>query len=187
MTLLRKVFSILLMALLLFNWIGYRLVINYLQERADHQLQARIDINNYDDAQLMEIRVALNMPYQAVNTSFERHYGEIEIGGESYTYVKRKVEDGFLVLKCLPNHQKDVLKNNGNTYFNTTNGIDQENGKTAVPFSKVVKAFTSEFDNGKPLFQLEQPVMASIVLQTFTAPFVTSGFLTIPAQPPETA
>jgi hypothetical protein len=174
------------MTLLLFNWVGYRLVINYLQQRADHQLEARIDINNYDDAQLMEIRVALNMPYQAVNTSFERLYGEIEIGGKSFTYVKRKVEDGYLVLKCLPNHTKDVLKNNGNTYFSSTNGTGQENGKAAVPFGKVVKALTGDFDNDKPLFQLEQPATREIVLQTFIVAFVASGFHTTPAQPPET-
>src|SRR5439155_4988660 len=61
---LRKIASILLICLLLFNWYGYRFVTNYLQKKADSQLEARLDVNDYDESQLIEIRIELNIPYQ---------------------------------------------------------------------------------------------------------------------------
>ena len=33
-------------------------------KKADSQLEAKIDVNDYDESQLIEIRVALDMPYQ---------------------------------------------------------------------------------------------------------------------------
>lgn len=175
----RVITSILLIALLLFNWIGYRFVVNYLQQRADHQQEARIDLNNYEDSQLIEIRVALNMPYQAMNTSFERHYGEIEMGGKYYTYVKRKIEDGCLVLKCLPNHEKELI----NTFLKTTNG----SSKDAAPASKPIKYSTNDFDNDKPFFQLHLPVLATELLTSATTALTTPGFISTITQPPEAA
>lgn len=172
------------MGLLLFNWLGYRFVVNYLQQCADQQLEARIDINNYDDSQLIELRVALNIPYQAVNTSYERNYGEIEIGGKSYTYVKRKIENGNLVLKCLPNHQKEIIDNNATNFFKTTNGIDTENGKGTVPFGKVVKIFSGEFENDKPLFQFDAPVITGNLPSALIPAFIECGFITTAEKPP---
>ncbi len=142
----KKIAAILLLALLLFNWVGYKLLINYLQKKADRQLEARIDFNDYDESQLMEIRVSLNMPYQNTWTDYERHYGEIQIDGKYYTYVKRKIEDGYLILKCISNAQKQQLKKTSNDIFKINNGIDQEkNGKNSSPFAKVIKGLLVDY------------------------------------------
>jgi len=145
----RKFAAISLICLLLFNWYGYRFVTNYLQQKADRQLESRIDLNQYDESQLIEIRVALNMPYQNNQADFERHYGEIEINGKIYTYVKRKIEDGYLVLKCIPNTVKQNIKAADNALFNANNGIDQEhNGsKSNSPVNQVAKNVFSDYDD----------------------------------------
>ena len=85
----RKIAAISLICLLVFNWYGYRFVTGYFQKKADSQLEAKIDVNDYDESQLIEIRVALDMPYQNSSSEFERHYGEIEINGKIYAYVKQ--------------------------------------------------------------------------------------------------
>jgi len=132
----------------MFNWYGYRFVTNYLQKKADRQLEARIDVNDYDESQLIEIKVALNMPYQNNWSDFERHYGEIELNGKIYTYVKRKVENGNLILKCIPNKVKQDIKNADNILFTANNGLDQEhNGKTNSPLNNVVKTFFTDYDD----------------------------------------
>jgi hypothetical protein len=182
---LKKTAAILLIALLSFNWIGYKLVINYLQKKADHQLEARIDLNDYDESQLLEIRVALNMPYQNTWTEFERQYGEIQIEGNYYTYVKRKIEDGWLILKCIPNAKKQELKNKSNDIFKINNGIDQEqNGKTSSPLAKVMKAISGDFEDHS--FCFEQLNLVNHPNNRSQDPSsCMNGFFTSPEQPPE--
>jgi hypothetical protein len=136
------------MSLLVFNWVGYKLLVNYLEKKADHQLESRIDVNDYDESQLLEIRVSLNLPYQNTWTEFERCYGEIEIDGNYYTYVKRKIEQDALVLKCIANRKKQTIKNTGNILFKAINGIDQEqNGKSQLPVTSLIKTLFSDFDD----------------------------------------
>ena len=42
-------------------------------KQSDQQLELRLDNNDYDESQLIEVRVALNMPYQNEQADFERH------------------------------------------------------------------------------------------------------------------
>ena len=90
----KKIASILLLGILLFNWCGYRWVINLVQQSADAKLEARLDRDDYDESQLIEIKVPVDMPYQSDWAGFERYDGEIEVNGIHYKYVKRKVQDG---------------------------------------------------------------------------------------------
>jgi hypothetical protein len=143
------------MGLLLFNWYGYRFFTAWLQQKADHQLEVTIDENNYDESQLLEIRVALNMPYQNDQSEFERHYGEAEINGTIYTYVKRKIENGYLVLKCLPNHEKQAIRNANNVLFSINNGLDPKNTRDQIPVNNIVKSFLSDFDDHVIAFRLD--------------------------------
>jgi hypothetical protein len=185
---LRKTAAILLICLLLFNWYGYRFVINYLQKKADNRLEARLDVNDYDESQLIEIRVELNIPYQYSWSNFERHSGEIELNGKIYAYVKRKVEDGFLVLKCIPNTVKQNIKNADNILFTTNNGLDQENnGKNTSPLNTIFKTLLSDYEDNQQHYNLS-------FLQTFHKNGVNSDdsffkniSLPVTEQPPENA
>lgn len=120
------------------------------------------------------------MPYQAANTSFERHYGEIEMDGQYYTYVKRRIEDGFLVLKCIPNLQKEKIQKVAGKFF-----IDKENEKSTSPFAKLVKSLATDFDNDKQLFQLSSLNVTTPINNTFTTSGMRSGFATTAERPPE--
>ena len=80
------------------------------EEGADKELEVKLDNHQYDERQLLEIKVPINIPYLINDADFERHYGEIEIDGRYYSFVKRKVEDGYLILKCIPNNAKEKIK-----------------------------------------------------------------------------
>jgi hypothetical protein len=183
----RKIAAILLMCLLLFNWYGYKFVTYYLQEKADTQLQARIDVNDYDESQLIEIKVALNMPYQNNQTGFERQYGEIQLGGKIYTYVKRKVEDGYLILKCLPNTAKQNIKTVDNILFNINNGIDQEHSgsKNNSPLSSVVKNIFSDYDDYSFNYNLNNFLTSQKQFLLSESSFLYSISLPVAEQPPK--
>ena len=183
---LRKIASILLICLLLFNWYGYRFVTTYLKKQADKQLEARIDVNDYNESQLIEIRVPLNMPYQNNSSDFERHYGEIEVNGKIYTYVKRKIEDGVLILKCLPNTEKQMIKNADNILFTANNGLDQEhNGKNNSPLNNIVKSLLGEYDSQQQIYDLK--ALQNINKNPFHtgASFLKTICLPVAEQPPE--
>jgi len=109
----KKLAAISLICLLAFNWYGFRIVTAILSDNADQQLETRLDNLQYDESQLIELRIPLNVPYQTSQSEFERHYGEMEVNGVFYTYVKSKVENGELVLKCIPNDSKKEIRKAG--------------------------------------------------------------------------
>lgn len=143
----KKIAAILLIAILFFNWYGYRIVTAILTRGADKQLEVRLDNQDYDESQLIEVRIALNVPYQNDQSEFERHYGEMEVNGKYYTYVKRKIENGYLVLKCIPNNSKEKIKAAGNDFFKRTNGLDNNQPHKNQNSSNFAKNFWSEYDD----------------------------------------
>jgi aspartate 1-decarboxylase len=145
---LRKVIAILLIFILLFNIGGYRIVIALMQDRADQQLETLLDKSEYDESQLVEIKVAMNMPYQQRFTEYERHYGEIEIDGVAYTYVKKKIEGDVVIFKCIANQSKQELKdiNHSITKGNSAADVNQPGPGKKQPVS-FAKKLLSEYDD----------------------------------------
>lgn len=119
---------------------GYQFFFSMLQTRADHKLESLIDNNEYNDAELIELRVQLDMPYQYRYTDFERHYGQVTIDGKEYTYVKRKVEGDVLILKCIPNTSKTALKNIAADFTKA----NTNNTQSDLPMKSSVKVFSFE-------------------------------------------
>lgn len=91
---------------------------------------------NYKVAELQIVSVHLNMPYQFESTSFELVNGQIEIGGITYHYVKRKIFEGRLILIYLPNGRKQAITNAGNAYSSLIN----ETGKYPLKGSPLTSA-----------------------------------------------
>jgi hypothetical protein len=145
---LRKIASAILICLLLFNWFGYNLVADYLQQKSDKHLEAHLDQNQYDESQLIELKIPLNLPYQTSWSAFERYDGEIKLNGILYKYVKRKVANDTLFLMCIPNHQKMDLQTAKEDYFKNTNDLSQTSTskKTGSSKSGAFKKLMNEYD-----------------------------------------
>lgn len=141
-TALRKVTAILLTLIFLFNLFGYQFLLSVLEKNANNKLELLIDNNEYDDAELTEIRVRLNMPYQYRYTDFERHYGKITIEGKEYSYVKRKVEGDILVLKCIPDISGTQIKAIAADITKT----NSDNTQGGTPVKSSAKIFSFECD-----------------------------------------
>jgi hypothetical protein len=181
---LRKIAAILLLLIFLFNLFGYQYLISFLQYKADLKLESRIDNHNYDEGSLIEMRISLNMPYQERYTEFERHYGEINIDGRVYTYVKRKMEGDMLILKCIPNEIKGQLKETANNLTKANTGQDKENN-TGKKTNSLLKVFGGDYDNNNQfaLSGLLNPSTNTV----FTSYAVTlqTAIIQIPDQPPK--
>lgn len=184
---LKRLAAILLMGVLFFNWIGYRLVTDLLQHTADIQLEARLDQNDYDESQLIELKVSLDLPYQTNWTGFERVNGEIEINGIHYKYVKRKVQDGQLVLMCLPNESKMRLQTARDDFFKLVNDLQHpsQNKKTdnsnPVSYNSIASEYyaeKNEWNLTALLYQALQHTHQNTTLQL-------NCFVATPDQPPQ--
>ncbi|HSB93418.1 MAG TPA: hypothetical protein VLC28_09885 [Flavitalea sp.] len=142
----KKLASILLLTILLFNWVGYRLMTSILQQQADTELQSSVEQNRYNDDDLVEIRVPLNLPYQTDWKEFQSYDGNINVDGVEYRYVKRKVEKGELVLLCIPNHSKAHLATARDRFFMLVNDL-QHNGhsKSEGKQAHIVKSPVTEY------------------------------------------
>ena len=109
--------AIFLTFLFLFNLIGYKAFFYYAQQRSDLQYEAILNEKQYDESNMITLKVDMDMPYLAENTLFERVDGEITIDGHIYKYVKRRILNGQLVLLCLPDYQKTKLQSNETSTF----------------------------------------------------------------------
>jgi hypothetical protein len=128
LTALKRLAAILLLGILCFNWCGYRLLTAYLESRSDKQLEARLDDNQYDESQLLSIKVASHLSYSNPSLQFERVDGQIEVGGIMYKYVKRRIFNDSLELLCIPNHAAMNLQTAKNEFFQLVNDL-RHNGQ----------------------------------------------------------
>lgn len=149
---LRKIAAILLLVILLFNWVGYRLFTDFLQRRANVQLEAKLDRNDYREDQLIEIKIPLNLPYQLNWREFERFDGEIDVNGQHFKYVKRKVYNDSLVLLCLPNETRQKLEKAEDEYFKIVNDIAPLSQKKSDSNSLSFKNILTEFFVEQPIW-----------------------------------
>ena len=154
----RKIASAILICILLFNLIGYRFVADYMQQKSDTQLEARLDQNHYNEAELVELKIPIHLEYQINSPTFERIDGEVKLDGILYKYVKRKVTNDTLVLLCLPNHKKMDLQKAKDEFFKNTNDIAQGNNSKKSDNSKSIsfKKLTSEYEEQSLSFNAQQ-------------------------------
>ena len=180
----KKTAAISLLALLAFNWVGYRFVSGLLERKADVAFTAKIDKAEYKDADLTQITIPLNAPYLSGNSSgFERYDGEVELDGVHYRYVKRKVINGNLVLLCLPNENKKHFQNSRMDFFKLVNDLNhstQGKEKSTTSFKSFAAEYKQE-NNSWNIVALSATPQHNIIAGVF---YHTHEFDSVLKQPP---
>lgn len=182
---LKKILAILLLTLLLFNLYGYRAWFYYLQQQSQKQLTAVIDKNNYSDSELITLKVPLSLPYFNSWSDFERYDGNIEIDGQHYSYVKRKVQNDTLVLLCLPNKEQNTLTSAQKNFESLVNSPNIAAGSKAPAPLLLLKLLNGEYYNNIALYLLRPPVISisfSGMQHTIVYPKCS---VALPWQPPD--
>lgn len=127
---------------MVFNLAGYRWLFSAIENKATAKLEQKISAGKYNDEQLVEIRIPLNMPYYT-DKDYESVYGETDFNGEHYRYVKRKVSGNTLYLLCLPNKEKNDIAKVKNEFTKAVNDIPAN--KQGSQQKNFIKLLTSEF------------------------------------------
>jgi hypothetical protein len=179
---LRKLTTILLACLLAFNWFGYRLLDYALDNKNNAALQKKLDKQEYDPRDLVEVRIPLNMPYISDWKNFESYEGDAIINGDHYRYVKRKLCGNELILLCIPNRTSDALQKAGNDFFKQVNDLPTGDKKSKNP-AKPVKTFWPEytFAESAPALRL---IASDDCMNSFYQFQLPSINLSLPGEPP---
>ena len=183
----KKLSAIFLFALFLFNLFGYRILFNYEQQQSDVRLEASLDKQEYNDADLVTIKVPLSLPYVNNQQNFERVDGEITVNGKILKYVKRKIADGNLILLCLPNDNKMRIESVKDEFFKYANGLVQNNHskesnntKLAVSKNLMTEYYITTSDCA-PAFS----VRLHTYNNTSQSKFLPPSHYNLPERPPE--
>ncbi len=161
----KRLATILLIGILFFNWYGYQLFSDYLQDLAQRRLEASLDKNEYDESQLVPLKLPVtNLAYYNNDPVFERVNGQVEIGGISYRYVKRRIFRDSLEYLCIPDQQGMRLRSDKNEFYRLVNDLTHNGQKKNAPhsFKSIVKDYcpseisiiTRTVESVSPTFQL---------------------------------
>lgn len=157
-----------------------------MQDQSDSNMQVSLDNEEYNEAELITIKVPLSVPYQQDRTDFERVDGEINYQGTIYKYVKRRMFDGELVLLCLPDKNKMMIQSAKDNFFKFANDLVQNNSKKSDHSKQQVsKNSFSDYISNQPWFNnlLQIKLLTLCVIEQATN-FPTTPYSS-PGQPPD--
>jgi hypothetical protein len=180
----RKSASIILLLIFLFNVIGYRALFYYAEKKADVSMEARLDKDQYNENELVTVRVPLFNPYQLEQKSFERVHGEINVNGKIFKYVKRKVSDGYLILQCIADNPKNVLKTAKSEYENAVNDLTTNNkssGRSGLQKNFKISDYIQQNTN----VEVGGCGRSNLNHTTFHIASVRDPLISMPGKPPE--
>ena len=119
----KKTAAIFFLTIFLFNWFGYRLLSSFLQEKAGSELITSLDNHQFNESDLVSIKLPSNLPYYTNSKHFTRMDGEIEIDGIHYNYVKCRMYQDSLEYLCIPNTAKNRLSNARDEFYKLVNDL----------------------------------------------------------------
>jgi hypothetical protein len=128
----KRLVSIALLMVFLFNVIGYKVFFYYLERAADSRIQARLETLSEADRSLITVKIPIKLPYQTDWQNFERTDGEVTVNGSVYRYVKQKVSRDTLILLCINDFDKTRLAKGSSEYFEKVNDLSAENNKKPI-------------------------------------------------------
>jgi len=121
---LKRIVAILLIGMLLFNLGGYSLLTAYMEEHSSRQMEAQLDENKYQESDLVLIKVqATHLSSYTNTTSFVRVNGQVEISGIQYNFVKRRLNEGYIEMLCIPNQTTTRIKKGNGDFFKLVNDL----------------------------------------------------------------
>ena len=183
----RRAIAISLILTQLFTLGGYRLLLRSFELRADRRMEARIDASRFEESELKEIRVPVNLPYHSDWADFEPYSGTVEIGGVHYNYVKRRLVKDTMVLMVLPNTDRTRITHARETFYTLVNDLGRlsDEGRESAPPQKSVKPFQFEYPFLHAIRLPEAPMEDIVGQKAFADGRIAEGWHSVPYQPPE--
>lgn len=140
----KRIIAISLIALLLFNVLGYYGLLVGLQYKNSNELVQRFNSDSFEPAETVTLTVPIAVPYAYDYQDYVRVDGEFEYQGESYRMVKQKFEKDVLYIVCYKDNTnkniKQALSDYAKTFSDKPSDSKQQNTKL---FQNFIKDFLS--------------------------------------------
>ena len=183
----KKLIAIFMLAVFAFNVAGYQLVYNYLSHKSDKNLELALDVNNYNDEDLITIKQPTNLPYYTDSKEFQRIDGEVEMNGVKYKYVKCRIYNGNLEMLCIPHKAKMQIEQSKNDYAKVANGFQQNDTQKKNGPQKSFQKSLNEYEE-QPMFTIDcGNRQLSTIYVLVKSVFNENHFFTTVEQPPDAA
>lgn len=140
----KKIVSIILLLIFLFNVGGYYIVFWGLRFQADQQLTDRLDAGQYQRNEIILLKIPIALPYPIQQQGFERIEGNFDHNGEVFKLVKQKLENDTLYISCIRDHRVEQLESSLSEYVTLTHALPGTTKKAMNFLSKLVKDFSSQ-------------------------------------------
>jgi hypothetical protein len=132
---LRKVTSILLLSLLLFNVVGYFALFAYEQEQARH-----IKLQNLPESAFKLVKILASTYVHVENTEFDYPDEQFTVEGKTYNLAKKRIYNDSLEIYLLNNVKQDELTAAFNDYIEQ-NILTKSSPTHKTPFKTTLKDF----------------------------------------------
>jgi hypothetical protein len=183
----KKLLAIAVTALLAFNLAGYQALTAWLQHRADEQLLAKVEEENFDEAEIIEISVPLNLPYTSDWQYWQPVSGTIQLDGIPYNYIAQKLTGGRMYYRCLPNVAKKMAINARDEFlklaYNLTHG--DAAGKQKSQSKVVISTTLGDYDDAVASYRMRVAHQQRVVHHGYLPQVVGLVYMQLPWLPPE--
>lgn len=153
----KKAFSITLLALFLFQFVGYYFVYMGLRYQVKSEMLVRLDAGNYSKEETLTLKIPFTLPYWMDSREYERVNGEFQYQGEFYQLIEQKLEKDTLYVICIRDVQEKKLHEVMTDYVKLTNDLPTSSHKTLKLLSSLmkdyVKSVPAEISNSKGWFR----------------------------------
>jgi hypothetical protein len=138
---LKRFVSIVLLLVFLFNVGGYYLVFIGLHHRSDLLLTQKIESNQYEYDETMELKIPVSLPYPMQHNGFERINGKFEYQGNFYKLVKQKIENDTVYIVCIRDTNAERLTTTLKDYVKKTSDLPANSKNPTSQLGKFLKDF----------------------------------------------
>ena len=157
-----------------------------MEGKANTRLEAQLDNNNYDESQLISIKVpAKHLAYYNNSKQFERVDGEIEINGIQYKYVKKRLYNDEFEYLCIPNNDVNKLRTARDDFFKLVNDLQHNGQGKKSPSHSNTKTFIADYILDNISYQFSASNSFASAKSLFDISYLAHCYIPVAEQPPD--
>ena len=158
-----------------------------MEDKANTKLEAQLDNNNYDESQLISIKVpAKHLAYYNNSKQFERVDGEIEINGIQYKYVKKRLYNDEFEYLCIPNNDVNKLRTARDDFFKLVNDLHNITDKAKNRFAcNSYKNFIADYILDNISYKFSACNSFASEKSLFNLSYLAHCYIPVAEQPPD--
>jgi hypothetical protein len=138
---LKKLFSVVSIAVLLMNSMGYYALFWGLQAHHDKRLTNLLDSDSYDEQKAITIKIPVAIPYMMDQPDFTRTDGKFLHEDKYYRIVKQRYSQDTLYVVCIRDTSSEKIQHTLSDYVSGLSDHPQDSGDASKAFGSVIKDF----------------------------------------------